>query len=102
MTFEKDDIRQTELPDMFALTQSYPGESSIMQKRNSPAALRFHKVKQDNDSERYIFGEVMLYYPLVKEIDMKEARNLYGEMYKGKRKVDIVKSQVMDTPLLVN
>ena len=38
----------------------------------------------------------MLYYPLVKEIDMKEARNLYGEMYKGKRKVDIVKSQVME------
>merc|ERR1711923_354434 len=38
----------------------------------------------------------MLYYPLRKEIDMSEATKLYEESFDGDRKVQIVKSQVME------
>ena len=89
-------VRGKKLPDQIVLKNPVPGESYVMQKRRSPVALRFHKVKQDNDSERYVFGEVMLYYPLRKEIDLAEARKLYEESIDGNKKVHIVKSQVME------
>ena len=95
MTY-RDDVRGKKLPDEFALKNPFPGESWIMQKRRSPVALRFHKVKQDNDSERYLFGEVMLYCPLRRDVDMAEARTLYEETFQGKRKVNLVKFQVME------
>ena len=96
MTYEKDVARPVELPELIQLKQPYPGEASIMQRRRSPAALRFHKIKEKNNSDRYLFGEVMLYYPLVKDIKIEQARQLYQDTYKGKRKVDIVKCQVME------
>ena len=95
MTFRIGD-RRKKLPEEIPLKNPFPGESYVMQKRRSPLALRFHKIKQDNDSERYLFGEVMLYCPLRKDIDMTEARMLYEESFEGIRKVQRVKSQVME------
>ena len=96
MTFKKEDLHRFKLPEIIQLNQPVPGESSCMQKRRSPVALRFHKVKQNNDSEMYIFSEVMLYYPLEKELTVNQARELYEEKHDGKRKVDIIKGQVME------
>ena len=67
-----------------------------MQKRKSPVALRFHKIKQNNDSEMYIYSETMLYYPLQGELTIDQAKKLYDEMYDGRRKVEVVKAQVME------
>ena len=84
------------LPEIIQLKNSVPGELSFMQKRQTPVALRFHKIKQDNDSERYIFGEVMLYYPLNAELRTDQAKGLYNETFEGTRKIEIVKAQVME------
>ena len=47
-------------------------------------------------SERYFHSEVMLYYPLRKEIDLPEATKMYEETFNGIQKVQLVKSQVME------
>ena len=67
-----------------------------MKKRTQPVALRFHKINKNNNADRFFFGEVMLYYPLTVELKLDEARGLYEELYNGKRKVDLVKAQVME------
>ena len=67
-----------------------------MVKRNYPAVLRYNKPNKDNNPERYLLHELMLYRPLHKEVDIEEAEALYNETYEGKRKVDLVKSQVME------
>ena len=91
-----DGNRMLKLPEIIALKKPCPGEAYIMQRRRSPAALRFHKIKERNDSERYLYNEVMLYYPLNRDISVEEARKMYLETFKGKRKVDLVKAQVME------
>ena len=40
--------------------------------------------------------ELMLYYPLQDDVKEEEIETLYEEMYGDKRKVDRVKSQVME------
>ena len=42
-----------------------------------------------------MLGELMLYKPVTEEIEIDQVESMYDEMYKEKRKVDIVKSQVM-------
>ena len=42
-----------------------------------------------------MLNEVMLYYPLKREITFDEAENLYNEEFDGRRKIEIVKNQVM-------
>ena len=96
MTYRRNGVRGKKLPDEIVLKNPIPGEAFVMQKRSSPIALRFHKVKQDNDSERYFYGEVMLYYPLRRELDLSEATHIYEESFDGTRKVQLVKSQVME------
>ena len=96
MTFDNKRTKRVKLKDIILLKNPVPGETSVMQKRSSPVALRFHKIKQNTDSERYMFGEVMLYYPLQKELEMEKARVLYEDTFDGRRKVDIVKEQVME------
>ena len=96
MTYETDSHKRVRLKEYIQLNKPIPGESSCMQKRKSPVALRFHKIKQSNDSEMYIFSEVMLYYPLEEELTIEMAKQFYEEKYKSKRKVDIVKGQVME------
>ena len=39
---------QTLLPDFIKLIPKYPGENNIMKKRRFPAAVRFHKKRQDS------------------------------------------------------
>ena len=91
-----DPYMRIKLPDIIQLTNPIPGESSVMQKRQTPVALRFHKIKQNNDSERYIFGEVMLYCPLDAELRMDQAKQLYDESFGDRRKIEIIKAQVME------
>ena len=38
----------------------------------------------------------MLYRPVNEDVDIEQVETLYNEAYKGKRKVDLVKSQVME------
>ena len=96
MTYRRNGVRGKKLPEYIELKNPIPGEASVMQKRRSPIALRFHQVKPNNDPERYFFGEVTLYYPLRKEIDLMEATEMYEETFNGERKVQLVKSQVME------
>ena len=67
-----------------------------MVKRNHPAVLRFNKSNKENNPKKFIISELMLYRPVKDEIDTDEAEALYEEMYEGKRKTDLVKSQVME------
>ena len=67
-----------------------------MSKRTHPAALRFHRVKQDKDPRRFMLMELMLYYPLRDDIKEEEIETLYEDKHGEKRKVDLVKSYVME------
>ena len=68
----------------------------MMSKRKYPCALRFHKVKIDNDPIRFMIHEVMLYCPLRDEVCFDDVQAMYEETFEGDRKVDIVKSKVME------
>ena len=88
-------VRKTPLPALITLNNPRPGESKCMIKRSYPAALRYHKIK-DSESLRYMLNEVMLYRPLVSEVDLEDVEELFLEEYNGRRKIDIVKNQVME------
>ena len=68
----------------------------MMMKRKFPAVLRFNKTNKDNNPQKFMLGELMLYRPTNKEIDVNKIESLYEEMNGDKRKVDIVKSKVME------
>ena len=76
MTYRNNGVRGKKLPEHIVLKNPIPGEASVMQKRRSPIALRFHQVKRNIDPERYFYGEVLLYYPQRKEIDLLEATEM--------------------------
>ena len=84
------------LPEYIILRDPYPGEPQMMKKRNFPAVLRFIKTNKGNNPQKYMLSELMLYRPTATEIDIDQVESLYEEMYQDKRKVDIVKSQVME------
>ena len=84
------------LPEYIELNDPYPGEPKMMIKRKHPAVLRFNKINKDNNPQKYLLGELMLYRPTQEEIDVDQVEALYDETYNGKRKVDIVKAQVME------
>ena len=96
MTSENNGKRRKKLPEIIAIKNPYPGEAPFMKKRQHPAALRFHKFKKDTDFKRYMRSEIMLYYPLEDEVADDQIEELYNEMIDGKRKVNIVKGQVME------
>ena len=96
MTYRDIGSKGKPLPEQIKLNDPSPGERVTMRRRLFPAALRFHKVKQDNDHKRYMLSEVMLYCPLRDEINPEQAEELFNEEYNGRRKIDIVKSQVME------
>ena len=96
MTYDKTKFRKHKLPKEIKLTKSFPGENPIMRKRNFPAALRFHKKYNASDPLRFMFSEVMLYYPHTKEMKLEDGPGLYEEIFDGERKVDIIKRQVME------
>ena len=77
------DRREKALPAWIPLENPLPCETNAMKKRSSPVALRFHKVKEDNNPRRYMLNEVMLYYALTREVTLEEAEILYkDESYK--------------------
>ena len=84
------------LPPQISLSNVFPGEAAVMKKRQFPAALRFHKKYSSTDSLRYMFSEVILYYPHNEEIKLEDSASLYEETFCGERKVDIIKKQVME------
>ena len=43
-----------------------------------------------------MLSKLMLYRPTREELDMDQVENLYEETHDGSRKIDIVKSQVME------
>ena len=65
-------------------------------KRKFPAVLRFNKTNRDKNPKKFMLGELMLYRPTNKEIELDEVNFLYEEMHGGKRKIQIVKSKVME------
>ena len=97
MTYKNNGKRGTKLPKVIKIRDAMPGESEHMQLRTRPVALRYHKVKEKNDALRYLFNEVMLYYPLQDEMMSEDdAVELFEETHNDLRKVQIVKSQVME------
>ena len=84
------------VPQHIILNDPQPRESAVMQKRSYPAVLRFNKVKHGDDPKKFMLHKLMLYRPTRKEIELSEVQEMYDETYKGKRKVDIVKNQVME------
>ena len=96
MTYENNGKRGMKLPKVIEIRDAMPGESELMQLRTRPVALRYHKVKEKNDAIRYVFNEVMLYYPLQDEISEEDAVDMFEETHDDLRKVQIVKSQVME------
>ena len=87
--------RNVALPEAIVLSHTFPRESPMMQKRMFPAVLRFNKAKRD-DTIKYMLHEVMLYRPTREDINIEQVESLYQEEYNGRRKVDIVKEQVME------
>ena len=50
-----------EIPHYTKLREQMPKENPIQCKRTYPAALRFHKAKQDNNPHKFFLSELMLY-----------------------------------------
>ena len=96
MTYETQSKKGPVVPDIIVLKDPYPNEPSMMVKREFPAVLRFNKSNKDNNPMRYMLSELMLYRPTREEIDMDQVESLYEEMHNGSRKIDVVKSQVME------
>ena len=84
------------IPEYIRLSDPYPGEARMMRKRKFPAVLRFNKTNRDNNPQKFMLGELMLYRPTNKEVDVDQIETLYEETSGEKRKVDIVKSKVME------
>jgi hypothetical protein len=84
------------LPKLIEISDPYPGEPKWMRKRNGPAVIRYHKVSQDNQYERWMLKELMLYTPF-READLDEYENNTAEVYKQKESwIRSVKAKVME------
>ena len=94
MTYDKK--KRTKLPRFIELSNPYPGEPKMMILRSQPAVLRYNKPNRDKNPKKYLLNEIMLYRPLKEEVNIEEAEALYNETFENKRKVDLVKVQVME------
>ena len=84
------------LPKLIEISDPYPGEPKWMRKRRGPAVIRYHKVNADNQYERWMLKELMLYTPY-READLDEYENNTAEVYKQKESwIRSVKSKVME------
>ena len=95
MTYHDNGKEGLPLPKHIELKHPKAGELRRMVKRTEPVAIRFNKVKQRNEPERYMAKELMLYCPLQAELEPDQVKDLYLEEYEGQLKVAIVKAQVM-------
>ena len=96
MTYRTLNVPGKPLPKAIELGNPYPGEAKGMTKRTFPAALRFQKVREANNPDEYMFNEVMLYYPHTQELSQEAVPGMFEEEHNGRRKVAIVKAQVME------
>ena len=96
MTYEDNNKDGKPLPQIIQLNNPYPGEPALMSKRSYPAVLRFNKTNKDKNPRRYMLSELMLYRPFREEFNMDDVERMYNEEHNGNRKVQIVKSQVME------
>jgi hypothetical protein len=71
------------LPKLIEISDPYPSEPKWMRKHNGPAVIRYHKVNQDNQYERWMLKELMLYTPS-REFDLDEYENNTAEVYTQK------------------
>ena len=93
------DERGKEIPNFIKLKDPPPKENPIMRKRSFPAALRFHKPKEEQNPHKYFLSELMLYIPFRDEEAEFKPNNpeFLEEMYmKNKEKIQKVKSKVME------
>ena len=95
ITYDKNE-KLVPLKKLIYLKNPQPGECFLMKKRAYPAALRFQKIKEAKNADKFMLHELMLYSPQREEIDIDSVREKYSEMHEGKRKVDLVKSIVME------
>ena len=86
------------LPQIIKLDHPHPGEPPFMRKRTKPAVLRFHKYKQDNNTEEYFYSEALLYTPFRTYHELDKRVELAAEDgYKTlEKQIRNVKSQVME------
>ena len=85
-----------ELPEIIEIKNPYPGEPKWMRKRKGPAVIRYHKSNKDNDYERWMLKELMLFTPY-REGDLDDYENNTAEVYKKKESwIKKVKSKVME------
>ena len=85
-----------ELPKLIEIKDPFPGEPKWMRKRKGPAVIRYHKGNKENDYERWMLKELMLYTPY-REEDLDEYENNTAEVYKQKESwIRSVKSKVME------
>ena len=91
---ETDDM--VEIPKLIEISDPYPGDSKYMRRLKGPAAIRYHKSNRDNDYERWMLKELML-YTHYREEDLDEYENNTAEIYKQKESwIRSVKSKVME------
>ena len=95
MTYHDNGKEGLPLPRLIELKDPKAGELRRMVKRTEPVAIRFNKVKQRNEPERYMAKELMLYCPMQEELEPDQVKDLYLEEHEGQLKVAIVKAQVM-------
>ena len=88
-----------EIPQYTKLKNPLPRENPLQYKRSFPAALRFHKVKQDNNPHKYFLSELMLYIHFRDEEaefrphDHEFIEDLY---MKNLERIKSIKSKVME------
>ena len=87
------------IPNYTKLKDPLPKENPLQYKRSFPAALRFHKVNQDNKPHKYFLSELMLYIHFRDEEqefrpnDPDLIERIYKENYD---KIQRIKSKVME------
>ena len=87
------------LPQCIKLLPKYPGENDILRKRRFPAAVRFHKKRQDVDPHKFFLSELILFYPF--RDDKKDLHSdneeLCAQLYQQEfNNIQKVKKQVME------
>ena len=91
--------KSTPLPNYIKLFPKYPGENNFMRKRRFPAAVRFHKKRQDVDPHKFFLSELILYHPFRDEkVDLhSDNEELCAQLYQKEfDNIRRVKAQVME------
>ena len=100
MTHKKEHAKP--LPKYFKLEPVYTGELAYMRRGDYPACLRFHKVKEHTDPQKYFKSQIMLFTHFQSEDELhfddpKWVENKFNESLDGvNRNNQIVKEQVME------